>query len=154
MRLALAAALAVALPLDARPAPACSGSISGSVKGKFRCTVRVQVEGESSYLTIEPTGPVKGVPAFWPGSFQVAGALAAKTYRLEDMEAARASVAAEGGTLYTATKTTGRRGEAALHLTQVPGGAKTGAAVRGRYRARLVPAGSGKSGEVVIEARF
>jgi len=156
MRSLLLAALigAAVQPATAWAAPGCRGTISGSVKGKFSCSVRVTVEGQSSYLAIEPTGPVEGVPAFWPGSFQLAGALAARSYRLEDMEAARASVAAEGGTLYTATKTMSQRGEATLRLTRVPRGAKTGAVVHGSYRARLVPAGAGKSGEVVVEARF
>ena len=68
----------------------------------------------------------------------------------------KASVAAEGGVLYTAAKTSGRRGEVTLTLTSLRASATIAGAfeVHGIYRARLVPVGAGKTGEVVVEVRF
>ena len=64
-------------------------------------------------------------------------------------------IAAEGSALYTATRTTSQRGEVTLVLTSVrkgPGG--KGHVAHGTYRAKLVPVGAGKSGEVVIDVTF
>jgi hypothetical protein len=68
----------------------------------------------------------------------------------------RASVAADGGTLYTATRTTGQRGEVKLVLATVKKTAKVKGTweVHGTYRARLIPAGGGKTGEVVVDVKF
>ena len=65
-------------------------------------------------------------------------------------------MAADSGTLYTATKTSGQRGEVEVTLTSVKRkpAAKDAWVVHGSYRARLLPAGSGKSGEVVVEVKF
>jgi hypothetical protein len=67
-----------------------------------------------------------------------------------------ASVAAEGGTLYTATKTSSQRGEVTVTLrSATPDPARPGGfVVHGSYRARLLPAGGGKQGEVVVAVRF
>lgn len=154
----LLALLAGAIPGVARAAPpGCSGTLSGSVTGKFACEVSVTSgEGGSSYLVIAPTTRVDGVPSLVPGSFEVTGLLVPGTYRLSDLGMGKAAVAAEGGTLYTATRTTGQRGEVTLVFSKVEkGGEGTGThVVRGTYRARLLPAGGGKTGEVVVEVTF
>jgi hypothetical protein len=77
-------------------------------------------------------------------------------YRLEDLGMGMASLAIDGGALYTATKTSSRRGEVTLELKSVkPDPALRGAfVVHGSYRARLVPAGSGKTGEILFEVTF
>jgi len=154
----LLALLVGAAPGVARTAPpGCSGTLSGSVTGKFACEVSVTTgEGGSAFLVIAPTTRVDGVPSLVPGSFEVTGLLAPGTYRLADLGMGKAAVAAEGGTLYTATRTTGQRGEVTLVFSKVEKGAngKGTPVVRGTYRARLLPAGGGKTGEVVVEVKF
>ena len=105
---------------------------------------------------IAPTGPIPGVPSYVPGTFEITGLLRPGTYTLDQLGAGRASVAAENRTLYTATKTTGQRGEVTLVIESVekdparPGGRR----IHGTYRARLLPAGGGKSGEVLVLVEF
>jgi hypothetical protein len=96
------------------------------------------------------------VPAFSPGAFEIPEPVRAGTYTLDTLGQGLASLAAEGGTLYTAAKTSGQRGEVELSLEEVRAdpAAKGGRTVRGTYRARLVPAGSGRSGSVVVEVKF
>ncbi len=151
-----ALALAAALAAPAAPAPACKGPISGAVKGTFACRVDAFAKDGSHYLVIEPLGPVEGVPGYWPGSFELPGKPEARRYTLDDLVAGRASVAAEGGALYSATKTSGQRGEVTLQLKSVKADAKQAGAfrVRGSYRARLIPVGAGKSGEVQLDVSF
>jgi hypothetical protein len=153
--LALAALLLAGPAGAARAAPpACSGTLSGSVTGKFTCTVAVTPgEGKALYLVIAPTSKVDGVPSLVPGSFEITGLLRPGTHRLDDLGMGKASVAADGGTLFTATKTTGQRGEAKLTLTRAR---KVNGAweIHGSWWARLLPAGGGKTGEVVVEVTF
>lgn len=75
---------------------------------------------------------------------------------LDDLGMGKASVAAEGGVLYTATKTTGQRGEVTLVLREASRdpGRKGAWIVHGTYRARLIPAGAGKEGDVLVEVTF
>jgi hypothetical protein len=162
MKRSLAGAL-LAFALGASPGtssaapPACSGTLSGSVTGKFDCEVSVTAgEDGAVFLVIAPTTRVDGVPSLVPGSFEVTGLLAPGTYRLEDLGMGKAAVAAEGGTLYTATRTTGQRGEVKLVFSKVGKGGKGKGpyVVHGSYRARLLPAGGGKTGEVVVEVKF
>lgn len=162
MRRSLAGAL-LTCALGASPGPSvaapptCSGTLSGSVTGKFDCEVSVTAgEDGAFFLVIAPTSRVDGVPSLVPGSFEVTGLLAPGTYRLEDLGMGKAAVAAEGGTLYTATRTTGQRGEVKLVLSKVEKGGKGKGpyVVHGSYRARLLPAGGGKTGEVVVEVKF
>ena len=125
--------------------------------GKFDCQVSVtEGEGGALYLVIAATSQVEGIPSLVPGSFEVTGLLAPGTYSLGDLGVGKAAVAAEGGTLYTATRTTGQRGEVKLVLSKVEKGAKGKGpfVVHGSYRARLIPAGGGKTGEVVVEVAF
>jgi len=143
--------------LPAAADPACAGSLSGSVTGKFGCAVSlVAGSGDATYLVIAPTSRVEGVPSLVPGSFDVTGLLQPGTYTLDQLGMGKASVAAEGGTLFTATKTTGQRGEVTLVLSKVRKDGKGVASwkVHGTYRARLIPAGGGKSGEVVVDVKF
>jgi hypothetical protein len=138
-------------------APACAGTLSGSVTGKFECVVSVTTgEADKVYLTIAATTQVEGVPSLVPGSFEVTGLLRPGTYELSDLGMGKASVAAEGGVLYTATRTTGQRGEVKLTFKKVETGARGNGApvVHGAYRARLIPAGGGKTGEVIVEVKF
>jgi hypothetical protein len=141
----------------AAKAPGCRGKLSGSVTAKFACsmTMGTGADGTIAFVISTP-GPVPGIPALVPGSFQVPGPRPGRTYTLDELGLGRASVAAEGGALYTATKTTGQRGEVTLTLRSVkkhatiPGGYE----VHGRYRARLVPAGGGRTGEVIVDVDF
>ena len=143
------------LPPGARAAERpCSGKLSGVAKGLFECVVSVTngAEGQG-YLVIVPKGPVEGVRAFSPGSFEFAGKLAAGSYDLASLVAARASLITEDGALFSATKTTGARGELTLTLQSVKQHAgKTLAS--GVLRARLLPSGTLKSGEVFVEVTF
>ncbi len=162
MRRSLAPAL-LAMVLGALPGPAgaadpaCKGTLSGSVTGKFDCEVAVTAGDENRvYLVIMAKTQVDGVPGLVPGSFDVTDQLKPGTYELGDLGMGRASVAADGGTLYTATKTTGQRGEVNLVLSKVKKSTKVKGAweVHGTYRARLIPAGGGKTGEVVVDVKF
>jgi hypothetical protein len=155
-RLAPLALLAVlALPASAA-GPGCRGTLSGAAAGAFTCDVSFSVTDEGRHVfVVNPRGPIDGVPSYAPGAFELPGPPRPGTYTLSTLGPGRASVAAEGGTLYTATKTSSERGEVTLVLASVreaPGG--KGLRAHGTYRARLVPAGGGKSGEVVIEVVF
>jgi len=147
--------LALALALATTPAgPTSSGTLSGSVTGAFTCDAALVESGEGALaLVLTPRGPIDGVPSYAPGAFELPGKPAPGTFTLATLGPGRASVAAEGGTLYTATKTSSQRGEVTLVLTSVrrEGGRLV---AHGTYRARLVPAGGGKTGEVVVEVRF
>lgn len=148
------AALVAASPA---PPPACQGTLSGAVHGSFECTVTLKAgEDGQALLVIEARTRLPGVPSYAPGAFEIAEPVEARTYTLDTLGQGRASVAAEGGTLYTTAKTSGQRGEVQVALTSVKKDPKVkGAyAVHGTYRARLVPAGSGKTGEVVVEVKF
>jgi len=153
---ALPAAQPPTAPAGSAGAAACKGVISGAVKGTFTCKVGAFSKDGGHYLVFEPTGPVEGVPGYWPGSFELPGAPQARRYTLDEMVAGRASVGAEGGALYTATKTSGQRGEVDVRLRSVKKDpAQAGAyRVHGTYRARLLPVGAGKSGEVLLEVTF
>ncbi len=151
---AVALALLAAAPGASAAAPACSGKLSGAVEGKFGCAVSVTAgEGGAAFLTIAPTSEVEGVPSLVPGSFEVTGLLAPGTYDLSRLGMGKAAVAVEGGALYTATKTSGQRGEVTLVLRKVRK-VKDAWEVHGTYRARLFPAGGGKTGEVVVDVKF
>jgi hypothetical protein len=154
---ALPSVVALVLGALAAPAaePACRGTLSGSVKAEFACSAGVVEKDGAFYLVIDATGPIPGVPGCAPGSFELPR-VAAGTYTLDTLGMGRASVAAEGGTLYTATKTTGQRGEVTLILRSAArsSGERFAYRVHGTYRARLVPAGAGKTGEVVVEVAF
>lgn len=142
--------------LPARAASPCRGKLSGSVKATFDCSAQLETDSEGrTFFVINPTGPIAKVPSCAPGAFELPGGAAAGSYTLDTLGMGRASVAAEGGTLYTATRTTGQRGEVRLKLTRVvPRSGKKAAVVHGTYRARLLPAGAGKTGEVIVEVRF
>ena len=159
VRMASLAAVALALAPDAARAgaPACKGRLSGSVQGKFGCAARVSTNAEGQILfVITPKDPIENVPTYQPGSFELPHPPAVKTYTLDTIGLGMASVAREGGTLFTATKTAGQRGELTLTFRSVKADPKVkGAyAVRGAYRARLVPTGYGKQGEVIVEVDF
>ncbi len=137
--------------------PACRGSVSGAVTGTFACVADVSTGDEGKvFFVITPKDSIAGVPTYQPGSFELLRPVAARTYTLAELGFGMASVAAEGGTLYTATKTSSQRGEVELALASVQADPRRKGAVvvHGTYRARLVPAGAGKTGEVVVEVRF
>lgn len=153
--LALATGLAATPGRAAAAQPSCTGSLSGAVAARFDCTVTVALAGDGrTYATISPTAPVEGLPGFAPGSFDVTAVLRPGTWKLDDLGMGKASVAAPGGTLFTATRTTGQRGEVTLvwkRLKKLDGG-RWG--VSGSYRARLLPVGAGKTGEVLVAVDF
>lgn len=151
------AALALAPYLALAETPACRGKLSGAVEGKFGCLARVARGEDGKVLfVITPKDPIPDVPTYQPGSFELPDRPAVRTYTLDTLGFGMASVAKEGGTLFTATKTTGQRGEVTLTLKSVKADSREkGAwAVHGAYRARLLPAGAGKQGEVVVEVDF
>jgi hypothetical protein len=149
-----AAALATGHPASRAPT-ACKGTISGAVQASFDCVATVRPVGDGKLVfVVDGKAPIADVPSYAPGGFELPQAPRATRYTLDTLGMGRASVAARGGTLFTATKTSGQRGEVTLTFTSVkkrPDGAYD---VRGRYRARLLPAGHGKQGEVVVEATF
>lgn len=153
---ALAAAALLAAPGLALAAPTtCKGTISGRVTGAFECTVRVKVlDPLQIAFEIRPTAPVKDVPALAPGSFIIARPVRAITYTLDTLGPGRASVADDGTTLFTATKTSSQRGEVTLTLTSAAPGKDGVEELHGTYRAKLIPAGGGKKGEVTVEVTF
>jgi hypothetical protein len=154
VRWALVVALATA-PAARAGAGECRGKLSGAVKGKFRCAVAVEPAADGkTYFVITAREPVEGVPAYAPGAFEVPGEVKAATYTLDTLGMGRASVAVEGGALYTATKTSSQRGEVTITLRSVQRNSVGGYTVHGTYRARLAPAGGGKPGEVVVEVTF
>ena len=144
---------ALALPAE----PACKGTLSGMVSGAFACDASIQesADGEATFI-VQSRGPIAGVPSYAPGAFRVPRPVRAGTFTLDDLGMGKASVAAEGGVLYTATKTINQRGEVTLVLrSAVPDPRTPGAwIVHGTYRARLVPAGDGKQGEVIVDVSF
>jgi hypothetical protein len=135
----------------------CQGTLSGDVKARFACSVVLgtQASGEHVFVISTP-GPVEGIPSLVPGGFVFPLPVKPGTYGLAELGVGKASVAVEGGALYTATKTSGQRGDVTLTLRSVkqspriPGGFE----VRGTYRARLVPVGGGRGGEVVVDVKF
>jgi hypothetical protein len=162
LRPLLAAAL---LAAAAAPAPraaaagtatACRGTLAGAVKGTFGCLARVLRRDDGKLVfVLTPKDRIDEVPTYQPGSFELPDVPAPRTYTLDALGMGMASVAAEGGVLYTATRTSSQRGEVTLTFTTVTRGQAAGAwDVHGSYRARLLPAGAGKPGEVIVEARF
>ncbi len=158
---AVAAALALlagSCPALAGEAPAsCQGTLGGAVTGSFTCLAGA-VPGDDGqvFFVITALDAVRGVVTYQPGSFELRRPVAPGTYTLETLGVGMATVAAEGGTLFSATKTSSQRGEVTLSLRSVtPDPARPGGfAVHGSLRARLLPAGAGKTGEVVVEVRF
>lgn len=156
-RLPAAGALTALLALAALPATAraCEGTLAGAVVGRFPCAVRLAEQDGVPVLEIAGTAPVPDVPGYAPGAFEVPAPVRAGTYTLDTLGPGRASVAAEGGVLYTASRTTGRRGSVTLVLADVRPGPTPGTWVaHGTYRAHLLPVGSGRTGEVIVEVRF
>ena len=154
--LAIVVAL-LALSAGAAEPSSCKGTLAGQVKGSFTCDVSVwTTEQGIPVLTIQGRDPIDGVPSYVPGSFELPPPVRAGTYTLDELGMGKASVAAVGGTLYVASKTTGQRGEVKLVLQKVMENRKANGTwiVHGTYRARLIPAGAGKEGEVVVEATF
>lgn len=155
MRSLLALVLTL-LAVPARAEPPCRGTLTGKVTGSFTCdaTVAASAEGKAVFV-VQPRGPIEGVPAYAPGAFEI-GEPKVGTYTLDHLGMGKASVAAEGGAFYSATKTSSQRGEVRLTLRKVQEDPKRKGSwiVHGTYRARLLPAGAGKDGEVVVEATF
>lgn len=139
-----------------RPA-SCEGTLSGDVEARFTCSVVFgTLEAGDHAFVISIAGPIDGVPSLVPGAFQFPAPVKPGTYTLDDLGMGKASVAADGGALYTAVKTSSQRGEVKLELRSVKRSRKVPGAfdVRGRYRARLLPVGGGRSGDVVVDVRF
>jgi len=156
----LVRALALAFTVAATPAAAapsrCKATLSGAVKAEFECLVAAtEIEGGALFV-LHAKDPVPGIPSVVPGAFEIPLPVQAGTHTLDTLGQGKASVAAEGGTLYVASKTSGQRGEVTVTFTKAVKDARSKGAyvVHGSYRARLVPAGGGKQGEVIVEARF
>jgi hypothetical protein len=139
------------------PPPTCEGKISGSVEAKFTCTVVLETRADgATFFVVHGDAPIDGIPSYAPGAFEIPGPVEPGTYTFERLGMGRATVAAEGGTLYAASKTSGQRGEITLVLTSVKKDPQRKGAyvVHGTYRARLLAVGGGKTGEVVVDVRF
>jgi hypothetical protein len=152
----LAALAAFALTDPAAPAP-CSGKVTGSISARFSCLAEViTTQDGKPVFVITAREAIPDVPAIRPGAFELPSSPATGTYTLGELGMGLASLAAEGGTLYTAAKTSSQRGEVTLTLRSVkPLRERPGAfAVHGSYRARLLPTGGGKTGEVVLDVSF
>lgn len=151
---AASAAVALLVAPAARAAPGCSGTLTGAVRGRFACTAGLTTAEDGTLVFgITGDGPIAGVPGYVAGSFQLPEDPEVRTYTLESLGMGRSSVAAEGGTLYSATRTTTTRGEVRLTFTRVQK-AGSGWVVHGTYRARLVPAASARKDDVVVEVTF
>jgi hypothetical protein len=151
------AAIVLAAIVPGAAAAACRGEISGDIKAKFSCVATLgPAEDGTPVFTITPKDVVPDVPVYKPCSFQMPVPVKPGKYGLDDLGMGMASLAIEGGALYTAAKTSSRRGEVTLELKSVkPDPARPGGfIVHGSYRARLVPAGDGKKGEVVFDVSF
>lgn len=152
----LAALAFAALAGDEAPAP-CRGEITGAVSARFGCLAEAwTADAGTPVFVITPKDVLPDVPVYKPGAFELPAAPSVRTYTLSQLGMGMASLAIDGGALFTATKTSSQRGEVTLTLRSVerhPG--RAGAwVVHGTYRARLVPAGAGKTGEVVFEVSF
>jgi hypothetical protein len=164
MRSSSARALALVAALAGFPAAAsgvdggkCSGTVSGDVTATFSCTALLGTqEGGQLAFSISIPGPIEGIPALVPGAFLVPGKATARTYTLDELGFGKASVAAEGGALYTAAKTSSQRGEVTLTIRSLKKSVKIPGAwdVHGTYRARLLRVGGGQKGEVVVDVKF
>lgn len=153
----IAVALALAAFAAAAKPPACKGTLSGKVKASFSCDVTVFTSDQGvPVIVVQGRDLIADVPSYAPGAFELPAPVRAGTYTLADLGMGKAAVAAEGGALYTATKTTGQRGEVTLVLRTVKENPKSKGTwtVQGTYRARLIPVGAGKEGEVVVDVTF
>lgn len=133
---------------------ACQGTLRGAVEGTFRCTVEARPDGEAVGLSVTALGPVGESRSFAPGGFQLAAPLRAGTYRLGDMQAARSSIIASTGALYSATRTSGQRGEVTLTLSSVAGPKGGAYRVHGTLHAVLLPSGSPRQDSVTLDVEF
>lgn len=153
------AALA-ALPLAAapkQPSAGCHGRVTGVVTAEFTCLADVTTSDAGvPVFTVTPRDQIAGAPVYKPGAFELPEAPAARTYTLDHLGMGMASLAVEGGALYTATKTSSQRGEVTLTLRSVKRDPSRPGAwiVHGSYRARLVPTTVDKTGEAVFEVSF
>ena len=150
-------ALALAAPTKGAPPSGCRGKVTGAVTAEFTCLADVTPgEAGKPVFTVTPRDAIADAPVYKPGAFELPGAPAARTYTLDDLGMGMASLAVEGGALYTAAKTSSLRGEVTLTLRSVkPDPARPGAwIVHGSYRARLVPTSIDKKGEAVFEVSF
>jgi hypothetical protein len=155
--LATIATLALAGLARAAAPPRCRGTLSGDARGSFACVAEVRTpDGGRPVFTITPKEAIVDVPVYKPGSFELTAPPAARSYALDDLGMGLASVAVENGYLYTAAKTSSQRGDVTLTLRSVTRDPSRAGAwvVHGAYRARLVPVGGGRTGEVVIEVAF
>lgn len=155
-RLALSLlAVVAATPMARAGEPACRASLSGAVTASFTCVAQVrEVDEATSVFELAAAKEIEGVPSVVPGAFLLERPVKVGTFSIDSLGQGRASVAREGGALYSASKTSSTRGEVTLTLTSVthgPGGVDV---VHGTYRARLLPVGAGKTGEVIVEATF
>lgn len=159
----LAAALLLALSPSAAPAagpapgaePECKGRVSGAVSGEFACTFGIVLKEGKSYMVVVATEKVPGVVAFQAGSFELRGGLKVRRWTHEELGDGLATLAAEGGALYTASRTElGKRGDVSVALTSVKKRKDGKTAVHGTYTARLVPTNEGRSTEVLLEVAF
>ena len=152
--LALLAALTPSAPAPAEPAPRCEGTVSGAATAKFGCVAEIRTKDGKHYFLLRPTTRIEDVPSYQPGGFELPDAPAARTYTCDDLVTGLATFSAPNKTLYTSSKTEfNRRGGVTLALTSAKRDAQGTWTIRGTYRARLVPASDGKTGEDVVEAR-
>ncbi len=162
LSLAIAAALALAAGAvrAADPAPAgCTGTLSGAVTGTFKCGVLVRdLEDGTAVLEIKLVEKPDTLDAFFPGNWILPGGPKVQAYPFEVLGHGRSSlIVVEGGTLYSAQRSSSERGEVTIVLTRVtPQKTKPATwAVGGSLRATLPPAASlNKKAPIVLDVRF
>jgi hypothetical protein len=148
-----AVALAMLLATAARAGePTCSGTLSGAVKGKFKCQVNVSRKANGAImLSIRPASLPKGVTAFKPGDIAIPAPGITASYPLATLTSAQILLTSAKHVTFAADKGKGKgaqpRGELVLELksveaidTSLPGdhpGSK--ARVTGKLTAKLVP---------------
>jgi hypothetical protein len=152
-RLALAALLVLATPAARAADGACAGTVAGAVIGEFTCSVTVRVEGERTLLEIATDGPVAGLAALAPASFELPSPLRPGTLTLATLGPGRARAVTDAGKAFAAA---GTRGEVTLVIDQAERypQARGFWVVSGTLRARLVPEGKGGEGELTLDVRF
>lgn len=156
LRAAAVLALLLAGPAARAAEPECKGTISGSVTATFGCLAGVTSHSGKYFFVVTGKDKLEKIPSYVPGSFELPGEPKVGTYTLDDLGLGRAAVAADGGALYSAQKTSSQRGEVTVKLTEVkPDPALAGTwKIHGTYRAVMPVVGGGKTGEVILEVRF
>jgi len=156
------AGLAVAAARVAKPrrgAAACSGTLSGAVRGSFGCTMTAFERATGGVkVVLEPAGLPPGVGALVPGEFEIAPPVGtARAYGLGELAKAQLLLSTSAHQTFLATKRKDQtRGQVTVRLSryEAPRDHEGAPVVAGSLEARLVPGAPDASGEVVVQVQF